>query len=555
MATRKAKTYSRITDYLEDRDPELYEVVHTLCLEHLFIPKGKPGITFISPQEEEFRRQLTEWSISDDDATRKLASDHIAAMIIHDVFKTPSDFRKQDEIVNALRQVVDVDGKNASTTEVKFKNGARASIDRDFKEACKKDNLCVYHLTSGRIPIDAPAAKSRPSKRTKGGKQEVKQQETPVQDSLRFGLGVEVETAYAYRRAHEGPQSDEYRDTVVSFLSFLFKHKDRKMASDILYERVLPLVSRQWAADFYLLFEPKTVANDYIIPEPVLEEWYALRRKRMVWDFSDTVTRINKYLDQFAKDTKGQYPAVYSNRFSILNAIDDERRELEDRSCLDLVTKCRETYVKLIDKNAIGDVSNIFPAGLLELYRKDKDRKLLEDEFRQYLLLEFNRLERMSGNEFMTNFGEITDTINDYLVNVDRGEFISCGNRLRIFNIETARCSTSDMRRHLANEFVMSSNFIHIPLSAADLASEEFPHEEYSVVRPSPNKPDYWNIEMLVAKRNDRIAGPAVKEDGDATSKALEKFLRKHGDGAGDEVKKYITDALKAAGEKKPAKK
>ncbi len=551
MATRKAKTYSRITDFLEDRDPEMYDVIHTLCLEHLFASKSKPGVTFICPQDQKYRQQLSEWSVSDDDKQRKLASDHITALIIYDVIKAPADFRRQDEIVNALRQVVEVDSKNTSMTEVRFKSGARATLDRDFKEGCKKDNLAMFQLTSGTIPIDGAAAKARPVKRTKASKQDAKPADLPLQESIRFGLGVEVETAYAYRRAHEGPQSDEYRDTVASFLSYLFKHKDRKLAGELLYERVLPLVSRQWAADFYLIFEPRTYTNEYVVPEIVLEEWYALRRKRVSWDLATVLSNIDKYLDL---NSKGQYPGVYSARLAILNAVDDERRELEDRPCLDLVTKCRDAYHKFIDKNAIGDASNILPTWLLETYRKDRDRKLLEDEFRHYLLLEFNRLERMSVNEFMTSFNDLTDLINDYLVNMQGREVIPCANRLRIFNVETARCSNSDMRRHLANEFVMSSNFMHIPLSTTDLTSEDFPHEEYSVTRPVPNKPDYWNIEMYTMKRNERIAGPVVAQDANSTTKALEKFLRKHGDGAGEDVKKCINDALKVSNDKKTKK-
>lgn len=550
MATRKIRHYKSIIDYLERVDDTLYDVIHTLCLDYKLSAEGKPGVTFLLPTDPEFRKELARLVSTENPEDDKKATQYISSLIIYDAIKSPSEFRKMEEIVNDLKQVVEVDQRGTSASEVVFKSGAKATLDTRFRENCRRDDLYVYLLTGGRLPLDAPAAKSRqPRKRAGKEKKPETNPEPKNVNSLRFSLGGEVENAYIYRKMNEGPQSDEYRDTVLSFLSFLFKYRDRKVANEILYDRVLPLVSRQWPADFYLIFETRTIAPDYLVPEIILEEWLETRRNgKKTVNHRDTLTQLNKLLD-----ATNRPQAVYAQRINLLTAIDDVRRDLEELPYRDLIDRCRAEYQKFVEKNAVGSVTNVLPQPLLELYQRDKDLRLLEDEFRQYMLLEFMHLERLRPNELMLAYDELMEKIGDYLNNYVDKAYVPAVNRLRVFNAEMARCANSEVRRHLAMEFLQSSNFMHVPLTPTDCSNEQFPHEEYTLNRPSQDNNQYWNIELLMMKRLDRLYAPKANDSSndDVEARAIEKLMRKHGDRLGEDIKKTLTAELKTLEDKK----
>jgi hypothetical protein len=547
MATRKTHNYRSIVDFIEHADSELYDIIHTLVIEYKFSQKDKKGVTFLLPRDPEFRKFLAGLTSTGDTGDEETAIKHLSALIIYEPIKNPNEFKKMDELVNALGQIVEVDSRRTNLSEVVFKNGAKAVINEAFQDGCKRDNIHVYDLVKGRLPIDAPMAKTKSTRKPRQRERKSEDSSEPKKlNSLRFALGAEVENSYIYRRRTQ-PGADEYRDVVLSFLDFLFTYPDRKIADPILYERVLPLVSKQWAADFYILFEPRSVCSEYIIPESILDEWLSVRKRRSKVNVKTVMSSLD-----CALDTARIQSGVYGNRINILNAIDDIRREIEDLDFRDLVSKCRSEYQKIVNTNAIGDVKNVYPNTLINLYRRDKDSKLLEDEFRQYLLLEFLQLERLSGNELTIQFGELLEKINEYLVNYIDNGYVPAINRLRLLNPETARCSNSDIKRHLANEFIRSSNFIHIPLSSRDLLSQDFPHEEYTISRPVDDKFNYWNIAMLMTKRLEKLSQQyeSVDEE-DMTIRAIDKVVKKYGNNLDEATKKQLGEAVKNIEEKK----
>jgi len=548
MATRKSRSYTRIIDYIEDIYPGLYEVLHSLNVENLLMSNSsRPGVTFLLPTDLAFVQQLREWTDSGEEQYMEQAVMHIRACIVYESLSSVSTWKHLEEAVNSLRQNLDVDQRSASTTEIRFKctgkdgaaakDGVSAVVDGDFRDVCRKENLHIW-LLRGKIPVDLKDAKSKPAKRTKGSGV-VQKPVAPPRESIRFALSAEIEATYAYRRLHE-PGSCEYRDFVVGFLAFLLQHRERKMANETLYERVLPVLSRQWPSDFYLVFETMIERDDYLIQEAILEEYAGWRRRRPKVDFAATLAAIDKMYSAYSGKT--EYPAIYSNRIALLNAVDDIRRDLLDRSYVDMVVKCADVYTKAIDDNTLGDVKNILPGAILELYRKSPGRKLWEDEIRQYLLLEFNSLSQATTGDFISQYSELKENIAEYFgVSATSSET----RRLKLFNVDVARYRSSEVNFLLCSEIVLSSNFFHFGLSKSNLTSEEFPHEEFTTARPSPSKPEYWNIEALTAKRNDRVATTQTPPTRD-TIQGIDKFLRKYAD-APEEVRKMLTDAKNLA--------
>jgi len=549
MTTRKPRSYKSIVDFIERTNDALYDALNTVCLQYKFAANDRPGVTFLMPTDEDYIEEIVKLTQNDRPEDEKQANVIFSSLIIYDALKSPGDFRKKDEIVNDLRQLVEVDQRACTLDTVVFKNGAKATVNTFFRDNCRKDNICVYDLT-GRIPLDAPSAKTKPA-RVKRSKEKPQSEQVPKQiDEMRYALGVETETAYMYRRLNESSSADEYRDAVLSFLCFLFRHRDRKAADAILYERVLPLVSRQWAADFYLVFEPRSLLAEYIVPSGLLEEWITSRRKKSRVDYRYAYETLNRYLDNYPQSANA---SVYTQRIAMLNSIDDVRLRIENMPLREMVEACIEEYRGIVDKNAVGDTQNAYPGWLSDMYRRDRDQKLLEDEFRQYLLLEFSRLERMANkNDLVIAFGELVEKINDYITNYHGNSYIPAVCRLKLFNLETARCANSDVRRHLAHEFVMSSNFAHVALSASDLKSSDFPHEDYTVNRPPTDKPEYWNIAVYAMKRFERtVSTTGGGNDDDACARKIEKLISKHGDRLDDGLKQSLNASLRNHEDKK----
>ena len=91
------KSFSKLLDYIEVVDPDIYEIIEKFCLENLFIPKRGSGLTFLIPTDEKFRNQLKMLSDSEEDADK--AVEIISSLIIVDILKTPADvMEKRDDI-------------------------------------------------------------------------------------------------------------------------------------------------------------------------------------------------------------------------------------------------------------------------------------------------------------------------------------------------------------------------------------------------------------------------------------------------------------------------
>ena len=235
--------------------------------------KGKPGVTFLMPQDEKYIKEITDLAYSDDPKKANTACNMLNALILRDVFKTPADFMaKQKNIPNSLypSQHVVVSGAEGKT--IKFASGATAVLDTAFIDASSKTNLAIWKLT-GRIPHEGgtPADLSM-AKKGKGGKAGSYQPSTEQSRSLRFQIAIAVENAYALhclQKKNGGAHAvDPFCKHAFSLIDFI--HKSGNMS--LLQDKILPLIHGD-QLDFYLLVEPhRGTVGSYMIDDATIEE-------------------------------------------------------------------------------------------------------------------------------------------------------------------------------------------------------------------------------------------------------------------------------------------
>lgn len=160
-SSRNKQKYSNLVDYIDYIDSDLGNAIKNCCVEFLFNPRGKPGITFLMPSYEknaEFRKNLLYLSDGDMDERSK-ATDIFASLVIYENLKTIDDFKCRQEITNGAGQIIALDLTNTSNSRVRLSSGAYIELDKEFRELSKKNNLNVFILCGGGV-FPAEDAKS-----------------------------------------------------------------------------------------------------------------------------------------------------------------------------------------------------------------------------------------------------------------------------------------------------------------------------------------------------------------------------------------------------------
>ena len=140
-------------DYVESKNPELAELLRGTCADmSLNSTRGKPGVTFLMPQDSDFIKEVSKLAYSDKPADASKACNMLNALILRDVYASPDQFIKNREnIPNSLYPSTRLEVKKLVGDTVEFASGATAVIDKAFMEHRTKDNLAVW-LLKGRIP-------------------------------------------------------------------------------------------------------------------------------------------------------------------------------------------------------------------------------------------------------------------------------------------------------------------------------------------------------------------------------------------------------------------
>lgn len=504
MATRKFKTYCRIIDYVDAVDTELAELIRGTCADlSLGSTKGKPGITFLMPQDKTFRKKLADLAYSDkvDDANK--ASDMINALIFRDIFKSPSDWMaKKDDIPNSLFPSQHVELDSVTGKEIVFKSGARAVLDDTFKDSSRKSNLAVWKLMSGEIPVtsDKPS-KLKYAKMNRGGKTGGYDVTAQMSQSERHKIALAVENAYVFNQlqyensktgSYEPAAKDVYNEYTLSLINYIINvRKD----DATMHEKVLPLISLD-KIDFYLLVEPHKFGGTYLLDDGLIHEWW-VQRDQHRWDPASVVKQIEQLLNS------GTGALVYTDRKKITDKLANIRGAInqvalgKSRNCVDEIAKY---YDQLEQNNTIDGVGPVFPAALASYYSSEPGLKMMQDELRYLAYGAFKNIEREPVFD-QGRFHELVNMIGECLFSATAADR---ANQHKLLNKNSIRYLISPTEKiEEIRTFVYSTMFMYVPLTeneAKDLKQKN------RITRPDPQNIVVWNISADLYNRHARLA-------------------------------------------------
>lgn len=496
MAGKQFKTYCKIIDYVDSVDADLAALLRGTCADMpLNSFKGKPGITFLMPQDKAFRAKLEKLAYSDKTEEASKAGDMLNACIIRDVFKTAAEWKSR-EVANSLypSQVVEVD--SVSAKEVTFKSGAKAVLDEGFKDSSRRSNIAVWKLVSGEIPVttDKPAqSRMRPK-----GKVGAYDAGVLHSQSERFKIALAVENAYALCRLQHHtsgtPQKCAYLDHTLSLINFIM-HVRNDTAT--LYEKILPLISLD-KIDFYLLVEPHKMNGPHLLDDALIHEWWSQKHNH-TFCCAKVIEEINVLL------TGGSGALVYTDRNACLDKIADLRQKLSQmaearpRNCVDEIAK---HYAELESNNSIEGLAGIYPAPLAQYYASEPGLKMIQDELRYLTYGAFKRLE--SSFDFGA-FNELTNMIGECLHAAapdDRSR------QHKLLNKNTIKYMISPAENvQEIKTFMYSTMFMYIPLTCDEAANLKFKH---SIRRPDPSSIVVFNIAKDLYIQHNRVINPKM---------------------------------------------
>lgn len=486
---KASKKYKNILEYLQDEDTEFYGAIQNCCLEFLFNPKGKTGITFLMPhykKNSEYRNKIIDYSYGLDEE-KTSAENMIKSLVIPQNINMLENFKSNSEgIVNSLGQKLLIDLESKSNNFVKLKSGAVLETNKKFRDN-SKSNLNIYYICGGEVPTDSPEAdlkhfqqtsissrkkKTKENENFKNKKSEKKMKEELNYDrELRKEIAVEVENTYIIdrvnaRKQRSGKSRNIYLIKVLSLVNYLKEYCSNEAKKEILEERIIPMLTFE-NVDFYVIFEPFGNLGEYLVPSEIIKTWYDYQP-----EFN--IKNVLEYIDEFMNNSQ---MTIFTKYFQIINRIDSVEREniLVNKIPRSSAEQVCELYKKFIAGNSIGNISNVLPESLHSYYKNNPLNKALHDELRFKIGNKFKDIEN-SYNFDIGRFKEALYTISSYYSDTN----------LILLNQNTLKRSLAPVEK--INEikmFVSSMYFLYFPLSSKGYAEieKEFELLEY----PSPN--------------------------------------------------------------------
>jgi len=159
-STRNLKKFCRLTRYIEQIDPQLYNAIDDLCIGHYFKPsKESSGVTFLYPVEKAYRQRIINAAYSTDP---DIAVNMLKSLIIRGFYESTEDFN--EDVINLLNQRIEV--QDVTESQVKLTNGLTLKKDNKFIPMSYRENMAVFELHGkGEIPLNGEVSSSRKSKR------------------------------------------------------------------------------------------------------------------------------------------------------------------------------------------------------------------------------------------------------------------------------------------------------------------------------------------------------------------------------------------------------
>lgn len=517
--SKKFKTYCRILNFVEQHDPELAELLKGTCVDlTLNSFRNKAGITFLMPKEPALRKKISDLAYSDnvDDASK--AADMLNAMIFRDVYKTGHDWaNNKNNLPNSLLPSQHVPYKSSTADTVEFASGAKARVDTRFKDSSKRKNMAVWILESGEIPVttDKPATfvpfgKRGKDGKGKGGKVGGYDVSDGMASNLRFQIAVAVENIYMADHVKEddvifggcehktGEVRDIFLETTMSLVSFIIEKGNTRC----LYGKVLPLISFQ-KIDFYNLLEPH-VENPQLIDEGIIRDWWTSRTPV-------NVAKVIEQVHQLMVNIPTDYRAakIYSDPIAVITAVNDTRMQILEKtegSARSIATSIGEVYKELSGSNRIGDLNDIYPSDLSNIYLANPCLKQIQDELRYLTYLMFAKLEGdtiFDRNRYTTIINMIAEVTHTAATDKERA--------LKLTNPTTLKylIQPSD-RINEIKTFVCSTHFLYAPIPE-DIC-KNYPFKDV-IRQPAPGDDSaIWNIDRGMLSQHKRLATAGNKD-------------------------------------------
>lgn len=463
------KVHCRIIDYITVKNRELAEIIRGVCADgSLGSLKGKPGVTFLMPTDKAFLKKLSELAYSANVDDVEKANELINNLIVRDIMRTPGDWMNHhDDIPNSLFPSQKLAVDSVAGDAIVFKSGAKAVVDKDFKDGSHRKNLAVWKLT-GEIPVTVD--KLSEGKYIKLAKKNAKTggytPSTVESQSLRFKIMQQVEAEYFAAVCSQSGNflsswwsknnpCSIYNRNVASLMDWMIANGHGDLVRDL----IVPQLSFD-IIDFYAIFEPHRGSGNYLLNDSIISGWYGSKHNAVV-----SCAQVQQLLSANSDAT------VYADRKCIIMCTKRLQAEFDAcvnsnkmRQCADLVTK----YYDILDtENRIGSANKVFPQPLADYYAANPGLKQTLDELR-YVSIGMTHKFEQSCNVGL--FHELTNLIGECLHAHTKAERMS---NLQLLNSNALKFHVAPQDRvRDIKAFVKSAMFMYIPLSEKEIAEE-----------------------------------------------------------------------------------
>ncbi len=145
---KSLKKFCRLTKYIEQNNPDLYQVIEDLCIGHYFKPsRDSNGITFLFPDKTYAQKIINAAYSTDPD----VAVNMFKSLLVHGFHSSTADFK--NGVVNLLNQKIDI--ADADDTSAKLANGLVLKRDEAFVPMSYRENMAVFSISGkGEIGTD-----------------------------------------------------------------------------------------------------------------------------------------------------------------------------------------------------------------------------------------------------------------------------------------------------------------------------------------------------------------------------------------------------------------
>lgn len=476
------------------------EIVKDLCVGYIFSPKKSPGITVLAPSAK-LLKKIEDLYNSNDYSNVVKAREIVKSLVLKADIKTMDDWlRYADDVPNWLNQKVPI---NADGGKV-LVNGQSVTLDKDFNDMSERRNLSVWMLDGEEgVGVKNPESKAKFSKTTKkgkaGGYEYTYEGGAGVAEGLRGKIATVVENVAA-----GGSGEQAFIAYAADLLKYMQKNKKEYE------EKLLPNVTLDSMADFYILLDPHKMASEPLINDISIKGWWASAQKKdVVAAGSAMVGSIKSDLDSLAAKTK------------IGEVVDTARIDIESSG--NILRAVNRAYSQLSSNNSVDGGEQIYPSAFAKYMKENPEWKMLSDQLKFGIALKSAQLDE-DGASVGEKVETLANMIEDYMTNKGRGVVRFCGLPL----CRWGNLVGKDEEAHLfVNTDYFLSNSSRAPQSLSGNA------EAKKLLGGDGAPSDIANVHQYLCDKNVRTMGAKASEARERLENTLKELKGFAGNAAG----------------------